>query len=479
MRSMQIENFLNRFSLAQRFLVASTVIMIAGVTGIGFWIGKQIETGVVNRIGATSALYVDSVISSQLQELAQKESLLPEHIQTLDQLMQNTPLGQQLVVFKVWDKTGRIIYSTTPFTIGQAFPIEERLRLALAGEVISRISSLDDDENVSERKIWPKLLEIYMPVRLSGTHQIIAAAEFYLIVDELEKEVTAAQTRSWLVVGAVMLVMYVLLAVFVKWTSDTIARQQNALNAQVVQLTDLLRQNDELHERVRRAAASVATHNERSLRRISAELHDGPAQDMSLAALGLGDVIKQNSMVCPLAVSNECPCGKPLTSIHTSLQRALKDMRAIAAGLGLPQLQELNLAETVIRAVRSHERRSGTKVLLTMDGRLEQGALPLKITVYRFIQEALNNAYRHAGGAGQQVQVNAGTDHLYVEVLDQGPGFNVGQVAQQDERLGLAGMRERVESLEGIFHLESEVGRGTKVTARFSLRTIEGDINEQ
>lgn len=477
--SVWVEKFPGRFSLAQRFMIASFVIMVVGVVGIGVWVGQQIEDGVVHRTAATTALYVDSFISPLLQELGQTESISPEHVRMLNQLLHDTPLGQQIVVFKIWDKTGRILYSTNPATVGQVFSIEERLALSLEGEVTSRISILEDEENELDREIRERLLEIYSPVRLSGTNQVIAAAEFYHTVDELQLEINAAQMRSWLVIGAVMLVMYVLLALFVKGTSATIARQQAALNAQVAQLTDLLNQNEELHERVRRASASIATLNERFFRRISAELHDGPAQDLSLAVLGLGEIIKRNNSVCSLALTEGAPCGQQLNEIQTSLQQVLKDMRAIAAGLGLPQLQELNLTETVIRVVRAHERRTGTKVTLSLDNLPEQTSLAVKITLYRLIQEALNNAYRHAGGAGQQVQALVEEGFLKIEIADRGLGFDVKQTLNGDERLGLAGMRERVESQGGFFQIKSEAGQGTKVMACLSLQAADGNNYER
>jgi len=68
-------------------------------------------------------------------------------------------MGQQIVSFKVWDKTGRVLYSTDdPASIGQVFPVEERLTMAWEGKVTSQISSLEDEENApsepSEGSCW-------------------------------------------------------------------------------------------------------------------------------------------------------------------------------------------------------------------------------------------------------------------------------------------------------------------------------------
>jgi signal transduction histidine kinase len=164
-----------------------------------------------------------------------------------------------------------------------------------------------------------------------------------------------------------------------------------------------------------------------------------------------------------------------LTGIQSSLENAQKEIRAISGGLSLPQLAELSLPETVIRAVRAHERRTGSRVKLDVAPLPEQAALPVKITVYRVLQESLTNAFRHAGGANQQIRAFMDGDVLALEVSDEGPGFVSQPTATFNGHLGLAGMRERVESLGGTFSVKSEPGKGTKVTARLGLRAEEGN----
>jgi signal transduction histidine kinase len=90
------------------------------------------------------------------------------------------------------------------------------------------------------------------------------------------------------------------------------------------------------------------------------------------------------------------------------------------------------------------------------------------------IQEALNNAFRHANGEEQRVRVYCEKGQMVVEVTDQGPGFQVKQDGEWDGRLGLSGMRERVESLGGQFKIESEIGRGTRIQANLPCE-IEGE----
>ena len=154
--------------------------------------------------------------------------------------------------------------------------------------------------------------------------------------------------------------------------------------------------------------------------------------------------------------------------IQSSLQRALGEIRALSAGLGVPHLNSLTLRETMARVVRVHEGRTGTTVALDLDGTPERASLPVKITLYRLVQEALSNATRHAGGVGQAVALCYDAGRLHIEVSDAGPGFVDGGAAEWDKHLGLAGMRERVESLGGTLSLSSN-GGGTTVKARLPL----------
>jgi len=124
--------------------------------------------------------------------------------------------------------------------------------------------------------------------------------------------------------------------------------------------------------------------------------------------------------------------------------------------------------------VNVHQRRTGTSVTTSLGSLPEQAPLPVKITVYRIIQEALSNAFRHAGGLGQGLQVAAADERILIEVSDRGPGFHSETAVDDVEHLGLIGMRERVESLGGGFKIESDPGQGTQVVAWLPLSVKEG-----
>jgi signal transduction histidine kinase len=366
-----------------------------------------------------------------------------------------------------------VVYSTDAALIGQIFPVEAGLAQSLAGDVAADISDLQAAENVRERATQARLLEMYSPVRQNGTGTVIGAAEFYYTVDALDRDIAAAQQRTWLVVGLATVAMYLLLSGFVRQASQTISRQRTALSAQVVGQAALLVENEVLNERVRRAAARTTALNERALRRVSAELHDGPAQDLGVALLRLDHILDRNGAPPPNGNSDPSPDAADLEVINTSLRRAMGEIRAISSGLGVPQLETWTLTETVSRVVSAHERRTGTKVAVTRECAQEQVALPVKITLYRLVQEGLRNAYLHAAGQGQQVRIGCTADALWVEVLDQGPGFDPATTGDQGDHLGLIGMRERVESLGGAFQITTAIGQGTRIRADLPLTTQE------
>ncbi|MBI5352301.1 MAG: sensor histidine kinase [Chloroflexi bacterium] len=457
-------HFLKNLSLSQRFMFASLVILLAGMVGIGAWVQKQIVTGVIHRTGATTALYVGSFVAPQLQELGDSGEISPAYREALGRLLTNTPMGKQIVVIKIWDTRGKLIYSTNSSAIGKTFPMHGGMLRARLGEVVSSVSQLDEEENIDLGVVYGQLLETYSPIWLSGTDKVIAVAEFYQLTDDLEAELAVSSRRSWLVVGLATLAIYLLLAGFVRDASHTIQHQQTELAQKVIQLTDLLDQNRELSDRVRRASASVTQLNEGYLKRIGSELHDGPAQDLSLSILKLDALAERLEKT-----ATDTDMVTQFNEVGISLQSALKEMRSIATGLSLPQLSELGLTETVQRVVSAHERRTGTHVELILQPIPNSVALSLRITIYRLIQEALNNAYRHAGGIGQRVLVSTKDSQLVIMISDNGAGFDPRQTVS-DNHLGLSGMRERVESLGGWFQIESHPGQGTTIIARLPFQ---------
>src|SRR5690242_11571663 len=91
----------DRLSLAQQFMIGSLIVLLAGMAGIGAWVARQIEDGVVQRTAATTALYVDSLVASALQDLATGPELSAAGASRLEWLFAETPLGREVLLFQV------------------------------------------------------------------------------------------------------------------------------------------------------------------------------------------------------------------------------------------------------------------------------------------------------------------------------------------------------------------------------------------
>lgn len=451
-----------RRSLAQQFLLLGFPILLGGTLFMGHWIAEQVQESVVHRMGGMTALYVDSFVSQHVQGLARSDDLTAADRTRLADMLAHTPLGAKIAGLKIWRRDGRVLYSTDASQIGKDFPIEEGLAAALHGEIFSEITERSDQHTHGQP--LPRVIETYTPIHADSLGRVIAVAEFYQLPDEVDREAGAAQRRSWMTVAGTTLVMYVLLFMVVRRGSQTIAWQQRDLSAKVSELTTVNAQNAVLHQRVRRAAERATALNENFLQRLSADLHDGPGQDLGYALMRLETVSAECSGV---RVAEELE--RNLGPVRIAVQAALADLRAISADLQLPDIQHLTVVELVARSVRDYEGKTMAKVQLECTLADDVAASTrIKITLCRVLQECLANVYRHAGGDNCRVSAHGEGETLTIEVKDSGPGFHPGHGARKG-RLGLAGMRERVEIVGGTFSIQSGAGRGTTIRAVLPL----------
>lgn len=448
-----------RVSFSRQFLLVSSALLLLGMAVVGTWLGMEIERSAVNRAAAVAAVYVESILAAQLRHAPADVLVAAETHQALDGIFNDGPLRRKVVRFKLWDVEGVIRYSSDHTQLGQRFPVDGMLAAAFAGTVQARISNLHEDDNQAEREHWQRLLEVYVPVRLAAAGEIIAVAEFYHSTENLGRDIRSAQQRSWILVAVATLAIFLLLFGQVRRANDTILQQRDDLRRQLQQLRAAFSENELMRTRLGEAGAATTALNEQFLHRVAADLHDGPAQTLAFALMRFDELTGAET-------------APELRAIHGALRSSLDDLRNIAAGLGVPGIAALSLAETAQRAVRDFERQASSKVDAEVDMSLTEAGLATKITVYRLLQESLSNSHKHAPGETPRVRVKRAADQVLVEVADHGAGFDPQTVAQSG-RLGLAFMQERVRLLGGEFELEAAPGRGTCIRARLPLTTEE------
>lgn len=262
---------------------------------------------------------------------------------------------------------------------------------------------------------------------------------------------------------------------------DARARQSNQLEATLGELQELLGQNETLRRRLQRSSVEFSTSNEMILQRIGADLHDGPAQMLSFILMRLHKFIPE------AATTVDATPGAPakerlddLDRIRDALLSTLREVRGISSGLVLPELDKLSLAEAILLSIGAHEERSDATVSFDIGDIPADVSHPMKVCAYRFVQEGLTNALKHAGGRGQTVEARIVGDEFLLRVSDKGGGI-IDADGAWERGLGLPGLRGRVEAIGGTFTLRSAVGEGTVISAMFrrdqleALRTTNGN----
>jgi signal transduction histidine kinase len=450
-------------SFSRQFLVGGGALLVLAMLAVGTWLGLEIERSAVNRAAAVSAVYVESIIATQLHQAAPAGLDAGIIHEGLDHIFNTGPLRRKVVRFKLWDADGVIRYSSDHTQIGARFAVDGLLAAAFSGKVQAQISKLDRDDNRAERAQWQRLLEIYVPVRVAQD-RIIAVAEFYHITENLDREIREAKLRSWLLIGGGTLAIILLMFGQVRRANDTILKQRDDLREQLVKLRASFAENERMRLRLGEAGAATTALNEEFLRRIAADLHDGPAQTLAFALMRFDELVTSYG-VCAQSAGAASP---DLPRIRGALRASLDDLRGVAAGLGVPGIGELSLKEMAQRAVRDCERRFDVRIEMAVEDSLTDAALATKITVYRLLQESLANSIRHAPGGLPRVRVWQADDQICLEVADQGPGFDP-QAATQAGRLGLSFMQERVRLLGGTFALMTTPVSGTHIRACLPL----------
>jgi two-component system NarL family sensor kinase len=212
--------------------------------------------------------------------------------------------------------------------------------------------------------------------------------------------------------------------------------------------------------RFRLVARGVLRLQEAERGRVSRELHDGVGQ--SLTALKLQLAILETE-----ARAHDAPGAHRLHELVEVADAALQEVRQLSHLLRPQMLDELGLLPTLRWLVRTVRSRTGLEAELEHEGLEERVDPELETLVFRMVQEALNNAAKHAPGSRVKVTVHADARRVRLRVADDGPGFDpaLRLGPTEDGGFGLRGMRERVQLFAGRFEVQSAPGRGTTLEA--------------
>jgi PAS domain S-box-containing protein len=211
--------------------------------------------------------------------------------------------------------------------------------------------------------------------------------------------------------------------------------------------TELERMVDIRTAELRRLSSRLMTLQDEERRRIAREIHDGLGQELAAAKMILDGILsKESSSTVQQAAADASEL----------VDRAIKQVRTISHLLHPPLLDEVGLVSALRWYLDGLSERSGIEIQLEIDpsdlGRLKP---ELETAIFRIIQEALTNMFRHSGARNGRVSLNEKEGHIVVRVCDDGKGLDeqVVQLRPESVGVGIGGMRQRVSELGGRLRL--------------------------
>jgi signal transduction histidine kinase len=214
-------------------------------------------------------------------------------------------------------------------------------------------------------------------------------------------------------------------------------------------------------------SARLVDAQEAERRSISRELHDEVGQ--SLGAL-LVEVAHLSKVVPP----GDRVAQSQIAQIKSVAESAVKSIRDMALLLRPPMLDDLGLVPALEWQAREISRRSDMEVEVSSHEVSEDLDDEMKVTVYRLVQEALNNAATHASAKNAKVNIVQTRDKINVQVADDGAGFD----PNRQRGMGILGMEERVRRLGGVFEIQSAPGKGATVSAEIPLHPVPSLVHQ-
>lgn len=204
---------------------------------------------------------------------------------------------------------------------------------------------------------------------------------------------------------------------------------------------------------------AVTAANER--RKIAQEIHDGIAQELTGVVLTLE--------ACQRALDKDpAALSASLAKAAREARATLAEVRQYMSALRAKEGGDINLPSTVARLVDDVRRQTGLRVEMEEQGAERELEPPLERAVMRIVGESLRNVAQHAHANAAKLRLNYGQTEITVIVEDDGIGFDTEPTmatATESGHFGLAGMRERAESIGGTLTVLSQPGRGSVITA--------------
>jgi len=249
---------------------------------------------------------------------------------------------------------------------------------------------------------------------------------------------------------------------------EVMTASNRKLEQEIIRRKKLERALQTSEQQLRQLSHEILVTQEAERKRISRELHDTVLQTL----VGIGVHL---ASLTPKPSDNPTSLRQKIAQTQLLVEKSLAMVHRFAVELRPTVLDDLGLIPALHTFMKDFKKRTGVQAGLTAYAGVNQLPLDQSAVLYRVALEALNNVAIHAQASAVEVQIKKLPDWICLTITDDGKSFNVKRVlrTKRNGRLGLLGMRERLQMVGGKFSIKSTPGRGTTVTARIPV-TSEG-----
>ncbi len=300
-------------------------------------------------------MFMDSSIEPLVQELANKPNLSSASIDAIDALLTHDAIRQKLSGIIIWRPDGAVAYAKNHELIGGVDQLSAGLRAALEGKVEIELSGANAGvvtEAVPDAD--GRSYKIYSPMHKLGSTDVIAVAGYVEPPHQLDTMLSQGRRDTWVVVGVFTILIFGLTFNLIHHASEMIKQQNYDLRERYAAQVRLNLQNELLRKELQDAHMEGIAINENFLRRVGADLHDGPAQFLALALLRLDDInAHPSSAGFASEAEGAARRAKALETVRSATQNALGEIRSISSGLALPEIADRSPADVIGLAINA------------------------------------------------------------------------------------------------------------------------------
>ncbi len=241
----------------------------------------------------------------------------------------------------------------------------------------------------------------------------------------------------------------------------------NQINVVINYLTGDLQHVSEMvadAEEMQQFGLKIIHAQEEERKKLSREIHDGPAQSMA-------NVMLRSEIVERVLDTEGIEQARiEIRDLRVMVKDSLSEVRRIIYDLRPMTLDDLGLLPTLAKYLRNVEQRTGISITFKTMGKEQRFPTHMEVAIFRFIQEAVQNACKHADPTNIVVKLEMKAERITMVIKDDGKGFDI--ITKKEGSFGLIGMKERVHMLEGKLNIDSKPNVGTLIIVQIPLAIV-------